>query len=148
MLIYYRGPDAFITDDKFVWLHDTPRIVPVRALRDVQLVEQAARTRFADTFRIAGGGLAVFAVAGWFTAGPMVGATLAILAVSAMLVAVRSRQILGAKNYRVVANLSGARATIYESRDVRVFHQVTRALRRSVENGRRDHSDYRLAPAS
>jgi hypothetical protein len=149
MRIYYRGPDAFVTADQFVWLQDnTSRIVPVRRLRDIQLVEQVARTRFGDAFRVAGGGLAVFAFAGWFTAGRVAGVILATLAVLAMLVAVCSRQMAGARIYRVVANLSGAPTTVFESRDFRVFNQVTRALRRSVENGRRIHADYPLARAS
>jgi uncharacterized protein DUF6232 len=148
MRTYYRGPDAFVTADQFVWLQETPRIVPVRELRDIHRVEQAARTRIVDAFRIVSGGLAAFAVAGWLAAGPVAGTTLAILAVSATVVAVCSRQLSSAKTYGVVATLRGVRTTVYESRDIRVFNQVTRALRRSVENGRRDHDEHRLATAS
>jgi hypothetical protein len=149
MRTYYRGPDAFVTDDKFVWRQlQISRIALVRELRDIQRVEQSAGSRFADAFRIASGGLAAFAVAGWIAAGPLAAGVLVVLAVLAMLVAVCSRQFAGAKTYCLVASLGGARTTVYESRDVRRFEQVRRALVRSVENSRREQSDYGLAIAS
>lgn len=148
MRTYYRGPDAFVTADNFVWLGTTPRIVPVRELRAIQRVEQTARARFADTLLVASAGLAALAGAAGLTAGALAGISLAVLAVSAAVVAVCSRQMSSARIYRVVATVRGARTTVYESRDIRVFNQVTRALRRSLENSRRDHSDYRLAAAS
>lgn len=148
MRTYYRGPDAFVTADRFVWLMETPRIVPVRELRAIQRIEHAARTRSTDSLMILAGGLAAFAAAGWVTAGAVAGSALAILAASAMLAAVCMRQSSGARTYRIVATVGGSRTTIFESRDLRVFNQVTRALKRSLENHRGDPADYGLAAAS
>jgi hypothetical protein len=148
MRTYYRGPDAFVTAERFVWLMDTPKIVPVREMRAIQRIEHAARTRSTDALMVMAGGLATLAAAGWVTVGAVAGAALAALAVTAMLVAVCSRQSSGARSYRIVATVGGARTTIFESRDPRVFNQVTRALKRSLENDLRNYADYGLAAAS
>jgi hypothetical protein len=148
MRTYYRGPDAFVTADQFVWLVDTPRIVPVRELRTIQRIEQAARTRSTDGLLVTAAGLGVFAAAGWLAAGPLAGALLATLAVSLLIAAVCKRQSSGARSYRVVATVRGARTTIYESRDLQRFNQVARALGRSLENCRHPRADIGLATAS
>jgi hypothetical protein len=148
MRTYYRGPDAYLTTDRFVWLVDTPKIVPVRELRAIQRIEQAAGARSSDALLVTSGGLALCAAAGWLSAGALAGGVLALLAVSAAVVAVRSRQSTGARIHRVVATVRGARTTIYESRDLQRFNQVTRALGRCLENHRHRRADYGLASAS
>jgi hypothetical protein len=45
------------------------------------------------------------------------------------------------------ATYRGSRVVLYASSDVRVFNQVTRALRRAVEDARPPSDDYDLAAA-
>lgn len=148
MRTYYRGPDAFVTADRFVWLTETPKIVPIRELRDIGLVQHLPRRRPADAAVAVSAGLGAFAAAGWLTLGIAAGAGVSVLAVLAMTVALRTRRSRGTRTFRVVATVNGIRTMIYEARDLRVFNQVTRALRRSVEDDRRSHAGYGLAAAS
>lgn len=147
MRTYYRGPDAFVTADRFVWLGETPKMFPVRDLREIHLVENAAQ-RPAGVAVATGAGMLTFAGAAWLALGMIVGVAVSALAVSVVVVAVRSRRSWGGRSYRVVATVRGARTVIYEARDPRVFNQVTRALRRAVENDRRSPDDHRLVAAS
>ena len=148
MRTYYRGPDAFVTADKFVWLTATPRIVPIRQLSEIGLVEHLPGRRPADASVAVSAGLAAFAAASWLTLGIAVGAGVSALAVLAMTVALRTRRSRGTRTFRVIATVNGSRTMVYEARDLRVFNQVTRALRRSVEDDRRSRAEFGLAKAS
>ena len=147
MRTYYRGPDAFVTADRFVWLGETPRIVPIRDLRDIGLVVHTPR-RPANAAVVVSAGLVAFAAASWLTLGAAAGAVVSILAVLSVTVALRTRQTWGARSFRVVATVRGSRAVIYAAQDLRVYNQVTRALRRSVEDDRRSRAHEGLAAVS
>jgi hypothetical protein len=62
-------------------------------------------------------------------------------------VAVSTRKFRDTRSYRVVATVRGVRTVIFEARDLTVFNQVTRALRRAVEDGRRNDEHIRLVAA-
>ena len=49
--------------------------------------------------------------------------------------------------WQVHARYRGGETVIYASPDARVFNQVTRALRRSLEDDRQEPSTYGLAAA-
>jgi hypothetical protein len=136
MRVYYRGPDALVTDERFVWRASAPQTFAVRELHRV------GRARAAVPDPRSGGavaiavGLGAAAVAGWAVAGPLVGGALGAMAMIALLVAVTARQLRRVHMWQVHATYRGAVTVIYQSTDERVFNQVTRALMRAIEDGR------------
>jgi hypothetical protein len=52
----------------------------------------------------------------------------------ALVAAVTARQLRSVHVWQVRATYRGAVTIVYESTDVRVFNQVTRALRRAIED--------------
>jgi hypothetical protein len=136
MRVYYRGPDALVTDERFVWRAAAPQIFAVRELHRV------GRARAAVPDPRSGGavaiavGLGAAAVAGWAVAGPLVGGALGAMAMIALLVAVTARQLRRVHMWQVHATYRGVVTVIYQSTDERVFNQVTRALMRAIEDGR------------
>ena len=141
MRIYYRGPDALVTQDRFVWRSTPARAFVIRQLRTVVLVRRPADNRrpvaLAAAFVIA-----CLAAGSFVAAGPVVAGTLAFLAVIAAAAAVATRT---PHSWEVRAVYQGAEVTVYASADVRVFNQVTRALRRAVEDDRPVRSDLAVA---
>jgi hypothetical protein len=69
MRIYYRGPDAFVTDERFVWRTAAPRIFAIRELHRVVLVrDNVVNPRSGAALAVAVA-LAAAAAAGWVVAG-------------------------------------------------------------------------------
>jgi len=136
MRVYYRGPDALVTDERLVWRAAAPQTFAVRELHRV------GRARAAVSDPRSGGavaiavGLGAAAVAGWAVAGPLVGGALGAMAMIALLVAVTARQLRRVHMWQVHATYRGVVTVIYQSTDERVFNQVTRALMRAIEDGR------------
>jgi len=136
MRVYYRGPDALVTDERLVWRAAAPQTFAVRELHRV------GRARAAVPDPRSGGavaiavGLGAAAVAGWAVAGPLVGGALGAMAMIALLVAVTARQLRRVHMWQVHATYRGVVTVIYQSTDERVFNQVTRALMRAIEDGR------------
>jgi len=136
MRVYYRGPDALVTDERLVWRAAAPQTFAVRELHRV------GRARAAVPDPRSGGavaiavGLGAAAVAGWAVAGPLVGGALGAMAMIALLVAVTARQLRRVHMWQVHATYRGAVTVIYQCTDERVFNQVTRALMRAIEDGR------------
>jgi hypothetical protein len=142
---YYRGPDAVVTDRLFVW-HTTPtRSFVVRDLRNVVFVRRGMEHLRAYTAYAAVGAL-ILAAAMW-TMVQSHAYALGILAVAIptlfAVVGVQTRP----RRWELRATYRGAPVVLYASSDVRVFNQVTRALRRAVEDARPPHRDYDLAAA-
>jgi hypothetical protein len=146
MRTYYRGADAFVTADRFVWRLETPRIFALRELRDIRRVEHVPQRR-TDVVLVAAAGSVAFAAATWAVLGLVIGVTAVTLSVTAAMIAVSTRRFRDARSYRVVATVRGVRTVIYEARDLRVFNQVTRALSRAVEDDRRARTHYGLIAA-
>jgi hypothetical protein len=144
---YYRGPDAVVTDKFLVWRTTPTKGFVVRDLRNVGLVRcpEADRSR-PYTVHVAGGVL-ILAIAMWtvldspaaYIAG---GLAVAIPAFVALASARRRPQ-----RWELRATYRGTRVVIYASTNDRVFGQVTRALRRSVEDARPPSDDHDLAAA-
>jgi hypothetical protein len=144
---YYRGPDAHVTDEYFVWLTPTPKVFPVRELRNIGLVQDRAP---ANRSGVALAGAAVilsFAAASFVVLGVVIGVTMTFLALIAGAVGFSARRGRSPRQWQVRATHRGVEIIVYASADVRVFNQVTRALRRSIEDDRRYRSEFGLAAA-
>lgn len=147
MRTYYRGPDALVTDEYLVWraagrnrsfsIHDLHRVGLVRAEAD----------RRPDVAVIGAAAMVAFAGTAWLTTGPVIGMAVGFVAVIAGAVAVSTRSHRAAQGWQVRARYRGVDTVVYESADSRVFNQVTRALRRSIEDDRPEPSTYGLAAA-
>ena len=134
MRIYYRGPDALITDERFVWRTAAPRIFPIRELRRVGLVRDDVPDPRSGAAMVGAAGLGTAAAVAWVSVGTTVGGALGVLAIVTLLAAVTARQLRTVHMWRLQATYRGQLTIIYESTDERVFNQVTRALRRAVED--------------
>jgi Family of unknown function (DUF6232) len=132
---YYRGPDAVVTDQLFVWLTRPAKSYVVRDLRSVGLFRAEVNRLRSYTLHVASGTL-VLAVATWFAFDSP-----AVYALGALTIALPStftvaRMRTPAQRWQLQATYRGAPVLLYASRDVRVFNQVARALRRAVEDAR------------
>jgi hypothetical protein len=144
MRIYYRGPDAFLTDEHLTWNGPERVDFAIRDLREVGRVQSVAAGLSAWTVLVVSTVLAFF-VAGWLVLAPATTYPLSflVLAVSVATLVVRQRRKVSL--WQVQATYHGSRVTIYASSDERVFNQVTRALCRAIQDARSSSAPYRLA---
>jgi hypothetical protein len=147
MRTYYRGSDALVTDDYFVWRTSSSHIFAVGDLRNIVIVRGPLTSSGQGPALVAGAGLFLRAAASWMLLGPAVGYTAAAAAIvlSLMILSLTGRRT--ARLWHLVGAYHGQTVTIYSSTDVRVFNQVTRALRRSTENKQRTRGTEDLAAA-
>lgn len=141
---YYRGPDAVVTDKLFVWRTTPTKGYVVRDLRNVQLIRsKSGLGPYAAP--IAGGTLVLAVALGTLFGSPAVYAlgALAVAAPAGVAIGIRMRP----RRWELHATYHGARVVLYASSDGRVFNQVVRALRRSVEDARPPSDDHDLVAA-
>jgi hypothetical protein len=129
MRTYYRGPDAVITDTHFVWQSPSVRIFAIDDLDDVRLERTVARGPSGVEFAL-GLGLLILAVAAGLKFGVVAATPLVTALVAVVLIALRRR---GGHAWEIRARYRTQDVTIYTSPDPRIFNQVTRALRRTIE---------------
>ncbi|GAA3956228.1 DUF6232 family protein [Actinoplanes auranticolor] len=147
MRIYYRGPDAVVTDGHFAWLGDPVRMVLIRDLHNVRRAHTDARRANPRALQVAFGALIVTA-AGWTTLGtPAVYVSAPLCAAIAGLCTAAYWR-LRPQRWELLANYRGSDVTLYATSDPRVFNQVTRALRRAVEDSRPATDGYDLVAAA
>lgn len=141
--IYYRGPDALVSDDQFVWHPRTaPLVFAISDLRNVGLVQAPARIRpYAPAFASVA---LVAAAAGWALLPDPLIYVLVFLGLAIPAVAVMWHE---PGRWELHAQYRGAAVVLYSSPDARVFNQVGRALRRAMEDTRRTPRGYGLAAA-
>jgi hypothetical protein len=141
--IYYRGPDALVSDDRFVWHPTTtPQVFTIPDLRNVGLVQAPARVRpYAPAFAVVA---IAMAAAGWILIPEPTVYVLAFLALAIPGVAMMWRE---PGRWELHAQYHGTAVVLYSSADARVFNQVSRALRRAMEDRRRTSWGYGLAAA-
>ena len=131
MRTYYRGPDAAVTDELFIWQTRATKVFVVAELRHVSLERETGSRlgRVVAALRRAGGG-AVWVQralpARWYAG---IGALTGALVVGGW--PPRTRVWALRAGYR-----GDEQVTLYTTADQRVFHQVSRALRRAVEDAR------------
>jgi hypothetical protein len=142
---YYRGPDAVVTDRFFVW-HTTPtKSFVVRDLRNVGFV-RSETDQFRPYTAYSAVGALILAVTMWtMVKSPAYALGILTVAIPSLfaVVSMRTRP----RRWELRATYRGARVVLYASSDVRVFNQVTRALRRAVEDARPPQGNYDLAAA-
>jgi hypothetical protein len=131
---YYRGPDAVVTSELFVWRTSPAKTFVIRELKRVGIARCDAGSGRPHTVHAAAG--PVLVIAAW----PILH-TSAMVSVGAV-VAVAAVVAAGAVTYRRLRprlwELHGiyrnAEVILYASTDARVFNQVARALRRAMED--------------
>lgn len=136
MRIYYRGPDAVVTSELFVRRGSPPGRFAIHDLREVTIAsaehEGAQLTTVIPFFAAATlVAAAVIAAAGGVLIGVALGAVALTVCLACMVIDEhRPRRWELRGRYRNEA------VTLFSSSDERVFHQVSRALRRAIEESR------------
>jgi hypothetical protein len=128
---YYRGPDAVVTSELFVWHTSPAKTFVIRELKKVVIVRGGAGRNRAYGAQIAGS--AAVAVAIWpilDSPAVIVAVALGVAAISGVAIAAFIRR----PRWELHARYRNAAVVLYESRDERVFNQVSRALRRAMED--------------
>jgi hypothetical protein len=132
---YYRGPDAVVTSELFIWRTSPPKVFVIRHLQKVAIVRYDAdrgRPHYSS----------VVALALWpIVDTPALVAT-GVLAVAVPVVAVATYWRVRPKRWELQARYLGAEVVLYASTDARVFNQVARALRRAMEERDPDHTGW------
>ncbi|MET8147352.1 DUF6232 family protein [Actinoplanes sp. NPDC049668] len=142
MRIYYRGPDAFLTDEQFTWNGPVRADFNIRGLREVGRVRRDATGLGIRTVLVVG------AILAFATAWLMVTPSAAYSVIPVALAAAVTTVVLGGRRkvsrWEVQATYRGSRVTIYATADERVFNQVTRALSRAIRDARSPAAPHRL----
>jgi hypothetical protein len=132
---YYRGPDAVVTDQLFVWLTTPTKGYVVRDLRNVGLIRAEGNRLRSYTLHVVSGTL-VLAAATWVTLELPAAYALGALTVAVPSAFAVARMRMRPQRWELRATYRGAPVLLYASSDVRIFNQVARALRRAVEDAR------------
>jgi hypothetical protein len=130
---YYRGPDAVVTSELFVWRTAPARTFVIRELRNVGIARcEVDRSRPHTTQAFAGSAALAAAVWPMVDTPALIAAVLLALAVPGAAVAAVWR--LRPRCWELHATYRGGEVVIYASTEARVFNQVARALRRAIED--------------
>ena len=133
MRTYYGGPDAVVTSELFVWRTRPTRVFAIRELRGVGITHGAIDRRNPHTTQAAAGSLAL-AVAVWPIVDTPALIALSVLAITVPVVAVAAHWRGRRQCWELHATYRGSAVILYASTSDRVFNQVTRALRRAMED--------------
>jgi hypothetical protein len=133
MRTYYRGPDAVVTSTAFAG-RATARPYAIRDLQNVRIT-RTEHTQPSAAHVAAG--VLFLAAAAWplWKASPLYALVLLALGLPALAAGVlvwRQRP----QTYQLWATYRGADVLLYSSTHARVFNQVSRALRRALEDAR------------
>lgn len=141
--IYYRGPDALVSDDRFVW-HPTsaPQVFAIPDLRNVGLVQAPARIR---PHAPAAAAIAIAAAAACWLLLPE--STVYVLVFLGLVIPGVAMMWREPGRWELHAQYRGTAVVLYSSPDARVFNQVSRALRRAMEDRRPTAWGFGLAAA-
>ncbi|WP_433299976.1 DUF6232 family protein [Actinoplanes sp. CA-030573] len=136
MRIYYRGPDAVVTSELFVRRGSPPGRFAIRDLRAVTIASaehDGAQLTTAIPFAAAAVlvGAAVIAAAGYVVIGATLGAVALAVCLACMVIDEHRP-----RRWELRARYRNDTVTLFSSSDERVFHQVSRALRRAIEETR------------
>ena len=137
MRTYYRGRDAMVTSERFVGRASSVTSFAIRDLRNVCIArDQAGGSATRPLIAAAVGFLCLLgAVTGWAAGSPYAALLLALatpIGVAAAFLWPRRPT-----RWELRASYRGRTVSLYSSCDAMVFNQVTRALRRAVEEQRR-----------
>ena len=143
---YYRGPDAVVTDEQFVWLTTPTQLFSVPDLHNVGLACTTTDPLRLLAAPVAGGTL-ILAAATWTMLDHPAAYLLALLGVALPGGATVAARRLRRRQWELHATYRGRPVVLYTSTDERVFNQVSRGLRRSMEAARSPAPGYGLAAA-
>ena len=141
---YYRGPDAVVTSELFVWRTTPPKIFAIRELSNVGIVRCPIRDEIDHTrphSANAIGGSVVLAVALWPSLNTSTLIVVVFLAVAVPALPLTAFRRSRLRIWELHATYRGVEVILYASNDVRVFNQVSRALRRAMEDSDQ-HTDW------
>jgi hypothetical protein len=128
---YYSGPDAVVTSEIFVWQTSPAKTFVIRELKNVVIVRgDVNRNR---TYTAQAAGSVAVAVAIWpnLDSPALIMAVLLGVAIPGVAIAAYCRR---AQLWELHATYRNTAALLYASSDARVFNQVSRALRRAMED--------------
>ena len=135
MRIYYRGPDAMVTSEHFV--HRTPMTTKAFLVRDLRNVGIGQADDPGLPIPCAAGAAVVVLGAAWALGAISVLYGIAVLGVAGFAATAATMIIRGRPRAWILeAGYRGGTVRLYESVDARVFNQVSRALRRALEDAR------------
>jgi uncharacterized protein DUF6232 len=134
MRIYYLGPDAVVTSELFIRRRSPAGKFAIRDLRHVSIA-------FGETEGVRPGAVAALATAVALIAAAALSRPSGIGYALALLVAALAAGLVGGllwqrrpRCWELQAHYQGLVVALYASSDARVFNQVTRALRRAIED--------------
>lgn len=135
MRIYYRGPDATVTSEHFI--HRTPTASKTFLVRDLRNVGITSVDDAGLPIALPLGAVAAALVAAWplWKVSPLYAIGVLGLAGFGMAAAALVRRGRP-KTWLLQAMYRGQSVDLYGSVDARVFNQVSRALRRAIEDAR------------
>jgi hypothetical protein len=135
MRTYYRGPDAVVTSEHFVWRTTPTKIFAIRELRNVGITRATVDRGQPPTVQAAAGSVAL-AVAVWPVVDTPAMIALGLLAVAVPGIVIAAWLRARPRCWELHATYRGGGVILYASPNARVFNQVARALRRSIEESR------------
>ncbi len=130
---YYRGPDAVVTSELFVWRTSPTKTFVIRELKRVGIARCDAGSGRPHTMHAAA---PVLAIGAWPILHPpaMVGVGAAVAAATLIAAAAVTYRRLRPRLWELHGIYRNAEVILYASTDARVFNQVARALRRAMED--------------
>ena len=129
---YYRGPDALVTSELFVWRISPPKTFVIRELTNVGIARSDVGRDRPHTAQAAGS--VVLAIAVWPVLETSAVTVAVVLAVAIPGVVVATYRRMRPQCWELHATYRNGAVVLYANRDVRVFNQVSRALRRAMED--------------
>ncbi|GIF19827.1 hypothetical protein BJ973_006869 [Actinoplanes tereljensis] len=134
MRVFYRGHDAVITETQFLWLTGTLRAYDIAHLRRVRVIRRdvkvtGPRPEVVASAVLAAAGIAVSAM---FVDATLVRLSLAGVAVAMVAIATFRRRAVPCWEIRAIHR--GREVTVYSTRDLTMFNQVKRGLKRALES--------------
>ena len=143
---YYRGPDAVVTDELFVWRGEPTKGFAIRDLRNVGRTRGDV-DRLRPSRSLIAAGTIIVAAAAWFTRDSSVSYVFGAMGVGILTALTIASRVLRTTRHELRATCGNREVVIYTTLDERVFNQVTRALRRSMEDARSSAPGHGLTAA-
>jgi hypothetical protein len=127
---YYSGPDAVVTSELFVWRTLPPKTFVIRELKNVVIARGGNRNQ-AYAAPMAGSMAVAVAMSPTLDSPVLaVAVFVGVTAISGVAIAAFGRR----PRWELHATYRNAAVILYASKDERVFNQVSRALRRAMED--------------
>jgi hypothetical protein len=143
---YYSGPDAVVTDERFIWLTAPAKAFAVPELHNVGLICTKGG-RLGRYTVLAAGAAMIMAAATWTAMNHPPAYLFGFLGITVPSLVAAVSWRTRPRTWHIHAIYRGREVVIYSSPDARVFNQVARALRRSMEATHSPARRYGLAAA-